>query len=1083
MKKLIVIFLLTIFAAFLSSCGTMSSAKKAPVARQGRIDLSNWDFKIDGPTNLDGEWEFYWHQLVQPSSLATGPIPKPDGFIKVPDYWNRFKVPNSSATEEIGGFGYGSYLLRVKLGSSGQPFASHIRLALSMKFAASSYRLYVLQNASDESPSPFMENGITATTKQETVPQALPLVRELNIKTDEIIILIQVSNYHYFNGGLAYRLKIGTPFQLTNIENARIYRASLLLGVLLIMALYHLGLFSQRRNDKASLVFALICLLITYYFAHIEKIPDIFFTDPNKALWVLRFKILLVCSYFTLALFLVFFHLVFPSYYKESVRNFVILLVAVVSLFSISVPVEVIVRLNIFLNIVGGGILFYLLVPLLIASVKNVEGARIALIGSVFLMATGVNDILHATAIIHTQFLLPYGMVLFILAQSAILSQRFASAHLRAEKLTFELNQEVEHQTHELLEKNEKLEELDKQKTRFFQNISHELRTPLTLILNPLEQAQTRYKNDRDLEIAGRNARRLLRLVNQLLEFQKISAGEKKLIIKTVDLVKFLQVSGDMFQSACQTKQIGFDITMNGRALTDDRATVIIRGDTDALEKIVFNYLSNALKFTPKAGKITLDLTVGQQMAKISVIDSGKGIAKEDLDKLFRIFSQLDDQTTREHEGSGLGLALVKELAEAMHGTVGVDMSHENGAAFFVEFPTVMDAPKQSSQLETFQPKQWHLADVERLPLQTSSEEKGEAEVSDDRQRELLLIVDDLPDMRELISRTLRKHDYRIVTAENGKDAFDAAKQVKPDLIITDWMMPVLSGPKFIEKLKGDADLSSIPVILLTAKSDEESKLIGVEIGADSFLGKPFNEQELVSIVRNLLLLKVKQKEVEKLNRHITENVLKRYLPPDLIDKILSGKMKLDGQGRSLPVTVLFSDLCNFTRTTSELGARKISWILNDYLDNMIQVIFDCGGTIDKFIGDAIMVIFGAPSKISADYQIKQATRCAAEMQKALTKLSDNWRSLGIAPIRMRIGIHHGAAIVGDFGNDRRSDYTAIGPTVNLAARIETVCEPGQIFISQVVFNHLPESLADPVGFFELKGIEEKIPLFLVKQF
>ena len=283
-----------------------------------------------------------------------------------------------------------------------------------------------------------------------------------------------------------------------------------------------------------------------------------------------------------------------------------------------------------------------------------------------------------------------------------------------------------------------------------------------------------------------------------------------------------------------------------------------------------------------------------------------------------------------------------------------------------------------------------------------------------------------------------------------------------------------------LKQVRANTDVATTPFILLTAKSDEESKLIGTEIGADVFLGKPFNDQELGSAVRNLLGLKSREKEVQKLNDYITESVLKRYLPPTLIGDILSGDISMDKPAELRNITVLFSDLKGFTKTSEDLGPEGISAFLNEYLTVMNEVIFEHGGTIDKFIGDAIMVLFGAPQDMSPQEQVKRATYCAKVMQERMGDLAHQWRNDGAGHLQMRIGIHHGSAVVGNFGSAQRSDYTAIGPCVNMAARIESASEPGEVFISEATAKLMGEGATAEVGAFELKGIEGKATLYRV---
>ena len=220
--------------------------------------------------------------------------------------------------------------------------------------------------------------------------------------------------------------------------------------------------------------------------------------------------------------------------------------------------------------------------------------------------------------------------------------------------------------------------------------------------------------------------------------------------------------------------------------------------------------------------------------------------------------------------------------------------------------------------------------------------------------------------------------------------------------------------------------------------------------------------------------------EVKKLNHLLTETVLKRYLPPSLVDKIISGEVSMNKQAEMRNITVLFSDLVGFTKVSEQLGPEKISALLNEYLTRMNDVIFEHGGTVDKFIGDAVMVMFGAPMEMNPQEQAFHATNCALAMQREMEVLTETWKSEGVADLQMRIGIHQGGAVVGNFGSDRRSDYTCIGPTVNMAARIESVGSPGEVYISEEIVQYLDAADVTAKGLHSLKGIEEEQLLYSV---
>ena len=224
------------------------------------------------------------------------------------------------------------------------------------------------------------------------------------------------------------------------------------------------------------------------------------------------------------------------------------------------------------------------------------------------------------------------------------------------------------------------------------------------------------------------------------------------------------------------------------------------------------------------------------------------------------------------------------------------------------------------------------------------------------------------------------------------------------------------------------------------------------------------------------------QEKVEELNRDITENVLKRYLPPMLIDEILEGDRKMNDSPKHLDVTIIFTDLVGFTSLSEKIGTQTIARLLNEYFTAMGDVIFDNGGTIDKFIGDAIMVMFGAPVESTPKIQARQASATAEGMMAQLRILNKKWNEEGLPSLSMRIGIHRGPALVGNLGSDRRIDYTAIGSTVNRASRIETACAPGCVYMSDEVSSLLPEDMYQRVGDFDLKGFHDKVTLYQLKR-
>jgi class 3 adenylate cyclase len=223
-------------------------------------------------------------------------------------------------------------------------------------------------------------------------------------------------------------------------------------------------------------------------------------------------------------------------------------------------------------------------------------------------------------------------------------------------------------------------------------------------------------------------------------------------------------------------------------------------------------------------------------------------------------------------------------------------------------------------------------------------------------------------------------------------------------------------------------------------------------------------------------------RKIQRLNLYIQKQVLQRFLPPEIINEILAGRNRLDESARTMSVTVLFADLCEFTRQSESLGPERTAIILNDFLVRMTEVIFSHGGTIDKFMGDGIMVIFGAPTELPEAQQASKAVSCAIAMQKALEGLNEKWQRAAYPAFKMRVGIHQGHAVVGSFGGPQRSDFTVIGSTVNISSRIERMANPGDILISRELARHLPRGQVISIGLHELRGVEQQQELFVLKE-
>jgi GAF domain-containing protein/class 3 adenylate cyclase/ActR/RegA family two-component response regulator len=636
-------------------------------------------------------------------------------------------------------------------------------------------------------------------------------------------------------------------------------------------------------------------------------------------------------------------------------------------------------------------------------------------------------------------------------------------------------------------EQAERLIALDRQKTEFFQNISHEFRTPITLIQGPLESAVAT-KAGLSFEqsaIALRNSRRLLRLVNQLLDLQRLDAGRMQPSFRPCDLLDFTSQIIESFRHYCEKKGL--------KLISNLTPCPVVYLDLEKFDKVIYNLLSNAMKFTPEGGSITVTVQKEAGNCILKVKDTGIGIAPEQIPYLFERFRQAEGSENRSYEGSGLGLALVKELVEMHGGQVSVKSICGEGTSFTISLPPGSSHLPEQQVLETtaeinLSRASVELADLELVETIGDGDEALilESQGGENSTGHSILVVDDNPDLRGYVAGILRNNGHQVYVARNGAEGFRIAERVIPSLIVTDLMMPLVTGLEMIEMIRKESKLKGTPIILLTAKIDEETRITSTELGADAYLAKPFNDRELLAEVRNLLALKANERRVLELNTYLTESVLQRFLPPGLVQKAAVGDLVLDLRPEPRLITVLFSDIVGFTQLSNTLRSRKVAELLNEYLEAMTKAVFSNGGTVDKFMGDAILALFGAPEELTPNEQVRRAINTARAMLRSLEQLNQRWReqgifdSQGLSSVQFRCGIHQGTAVVGMFGSAERADYTAIGPSVNIAARLQQAASPGTILASAAVADYLQDEEITKGSSLELKGIDETVLTFVV---
>jgi len=392
----------------------------------------------------------------------------------------------------------------------------------------------------------------------------------------------------------------------------------------------------------------------------------------------------------------------------------------------------------------------------------------------------------------------------------------------------------------------ERMHDIDKLKTKFLTNVSHEFRTPLSLIMAPADKM---YNHSVDTEqklqlnMIRKNARRLLNLVNQLLDFRKMEVQELKLHAKPGDIIKFIKEISFSFSDIADEKGISFVFDTEIESLKTNF-------DHDKIERILFNLLSNAFKFTPKGGHVSVLVNLCRkkpdvELIEIKVIDTGIGIAKDKHDRIFERFFQNNLPGSMLNQGSGIGLAITKEFVSMHNGDISVESELDHGSCFIIHLPVLaLDGMKTEEFLDD---------------VITRSDDEAKSEASSgtrqkSNKKQSVLLVEDNDDFRFYLKDNL-KDNYHVIEAVNGKEGWQKALALHPDIMVSDISMPEMNGKELCRKIKNDSRTSHIPIILLTALIGEEEELKGLEIGANDYMTKPFNFEILISKIRNLLSL------------------------------------------------------------------------------------------------------------------------------------------------------------------------------------------------------------------------------------
>ena len=647
----------------LNSCNERHD-KLTPVVQNGRIDLADWSFKNDGPLELKGQWEFYWHHLYQTTDFRNNETAKPD-YIKIRALWDK------SLNKNYAQMGYGTYRLNIFANSGKQYLKLYSKIAIY-----SSAKFFI-------NGKPIGGNGVVGKSSEKSISSYYTSTEPFQLKPGENELIIQVSNFEKNRrGGLLFCPKIGELHDIARLDKKILIVNLLIIGGILIFIIYHFALFIMRRDNNSALYFALFSLSLFLYFIS-QYALQYFISDYGMIRNIRTFGWTMSIPAFILLL---------KSIFPKEINNWMLKFVIVISIGSyISYLLKIKHTFDFYrmITILTG---LYIILIAVFAYVRKRESAKIFLLSMVFVALTGINDALLHLGIIESVNLSQFGLFFFLIIQSYLLSARFSTAYKKNKTMSDELayvNKNLEkrvlERTRKIEEQNIQLEKLIATKDKFFSIIAHDLRGPvgnlstsLGLLTDEYEKLDEKTKQGLLLDLKKSSDKTYQLLENLLLwsQVQRKSIAYKPNNIVLNDLVA---ENIDLMKLNAQNKQI--DIS------TSIPKGLKIYADSYMVDMILRNLLHNAIKFTPDEGKISILAYKDDKKVEIAISDTGIGIKKENLAKLFRIEHNYFATGTNGEKGSGLGLILCKELIEKHHGNIIVKSESGKGTTFLFSLP------------------------------------------------------------------------------------------------------------------------------------------------------------------------------------------------------------------------------------------------------------------------------------------------------------------------------------------------------------------------------------------------------------
>ena len=813
--------------------------KFQPLAKAGTLDLRQWDINQHGTVPLDGEWRFYPQQFVKATPLTSTDNKFQSSFIQVPGAWNRQQLEGKPIPTQ----GYATYQLKVLLPVDAGTFG------IKTRNIRSANQLFV--NGKVEGLA-----GTTGKTRANSIEKNQPYVAFFEVNASELDIILHVSSFEGFSSGISHSIFLGDERAIANLDNQYFVLDSIFCAGFLLAGIYFLSLYFQRRQIREQLYFALFSFSIVLYFLTTSErllwrlFPDITILTH---LYLQILASLSVCMFLSLYLYYSLQHI----YSKRVIKTVVMMTVTILLLLPF-LPISLFMFSTVSIMAFMVSVLLVDLYYLAKAMRNPEPGSLYIAIGFFAIMLLFPLAILNIMFTVDLYYFLPFSLPILAISQALYMSQKYTNAFQIIQRLS------------------EQLQSLNLVKDEFLAKTSHELKTPLNGIINisqslldgaggPLQTA-----HQGDVQLIRDIGKRLSTLVHDILDYSKAKNHDLVLNRRSIDLYGVARVLVEVFSFSQKTGQVQLVNRI-------EPETYRLYADENRLNQILYNLVENALKYSDE-GVVEILAENEGSMVSITIRDSGRGIAAEDQKRIFSSFEQLEPSLTRAQGGVGLGLAITKQLVELHGGTISVKSKVGIGSSFTFSIPVASADEKIVESL---------VVPDSKRPIQIDSEQSDNwthSSVIDDAKFSVLIVDDEYSNIRA-ISNVLSLEGYNVAVAMNGKDALLKLESGPAfDLIILDVMMPGMSGYEVCTHIRNDYTALQLPVLMLTARSQNTDLAIGFAAGANDFIEKPFDSVELKSRIQTLVQLKRSMNDLVSAEL----SMLQTQIQPHFIFNVLS---------------------------------------------------------------------------------------------------------------------------------------------------------------------------------------------------